>query len=189
MDKQDKRHQIVDAALRVMSEKGYDKASIKDIATEAGITPGLVHYYFSNKQEILISVLMETSKQYTQEMSYLRANVTSEHLAGAALNEPKKRVYEQPEWYRLRYELFALGLRTPDIAPGVETLLSNARQGIVAILHSVFQDVREDNEFIAAILVACFDGLALQKLVNSDFDLDGAYAVLTKMAMSLQRAD
>lgn len=189
MEKRDKRQQIVDAALRVMSEKGYDKASIKDIATEAGIMPGLVHYYFSNKQEILTYVLMEISKQYTQEMSYLRANVSSEHLAEAALNEPKKRVYEQPEWYRLRYELFALGLRTPAVAPGVDALLSNARQGIIAILQDVFQDVREDNEFIAAILVACFDGLALQKLVNPDFDLEGAYAALTKMAMSLQRGE
>lgn len=185
MDKKDKGQQLVDAALRVMSEKGYDKATIKDIANEAGITHGLVHYYFSNKQDILTSVLMETSKRYTQEMRNLRANVASGQLTGAALNEPKKSVYERPEWYSLRYELFALGLRNPEVTSGVDALLSNARHGVVTILQDLFQDVREDKESIVALLISCFDGLALQKLVNSEFDLDGAYAVLMKMAMSI----
>ncbi|MFD0712264.1 TetR/AcrR family transcriptional regulator [Paenibacillus sp. GCM10027626] len=181
-----KREQIIDAAYKVMSAKGYEKASIKDIAQEAGIAPGLVHYYFRNKEEILTELLMSASKQYTTAMQTLQSSVPPAEIAKAALNEPKERVEQQPEWYMLRYELFALGLRDPNISPGVNDLLENARNGISDILQKIFGSSQEETASIAAILVACFDGLALQKLLNPEFDLERAYSQLEKMASSLK---
>ncbi len=43
---EDRSEQIIDAALRVFARKGFTKATNKDIAREAGITPGLIYYYF-----------------------------------------------------------------------------------------------------------------------------------------------
>lgn len=40
-----------------MSQKGYDGATVGDVAAEAGLTSGLVHYHFKNKLEILLLVL------------------------------------------------------------------------------------------------------------------------------------
>src|SRR5688500_4811014 len=54
---EERRHQILDALLRVMARKGYDGAAVTDVAAEAGLTPGLVHYHFENKLEILIELL------------------------------------------------------------------------------------------------------------------------------------
>ena len=56
---EDRREQIIDAALRVFAQKGYGKATNKDIAREAGITPGLIYYYFESK-EALLNALIET---------------------------------------------------------------------------------------------------------------------------------
>ncbi|HZS76378.1 MAG TPA: TetR/AcrR family transcriptional regulator [Ktedonobacteraceae bacterium] len=56
---EDRREQIIDAALRVFAQKGYSKATNKDIAREAGITPGLIYYYFESK-EALLNALIET---------------------------------------------------------------------------------------------------------------------------------
>jgi AcrR family transcriptional regulator len=181
-----KREKVIEAAYKLMSDKGYEKASIKDIANEAGIAPGLVHYYFRNKEEILTELLMAASNQYTHDMQRLQANVSSEYLAKAALYEPKERVERQPEWYKLRYELFALGLRNPNISQSVNVLLENARTGIADILQKVFGSSREESASVAAILLACFDGLALQKLLNPEFDLDRAYSDLEKMVRLLQ---
>jgi len=178
---QQKRDKVVDAAYKVMSEKGYEKASIKDIASEAGITPGLIHYYFRNKEEILTDLLLASSRQYTQDMQRLQSSVPTEHLAKAALNEPKDRVERQPDWYKLRYELFALGLRNPQISDSVNDLLENARTGIETILHKIVGDAGDEAASVAAIMLACFDGLALQKLLNPEFDIDGAYLELEKM--------
>lgn len=49
----DRREQIVQAALRVFAQKGYDRATNQDIADEAGITPGLIYHYFKSKQDLL----------------------------------------------------------------------------------------------------------------------------------------
>ncbi len=48
-----RREQIVDAALSVFSKKGYDGASIRDIAEQVGVSEGLLYHYFSGKQELL----------------------------------------------------------------------------------------------------------------------------------------
>src|SRR6476619_3840231 len=52
-----RREQITRALQAVMARKGYDRASLAEIATAAGLTPGLVHYHFDNKLEILLAVL------------------------------------------------------------------------------------------------------------------------------------
>ena len=56
---EDRRDQIVDAAMRVFAQKGFTRATNKDIAREAGITPGLIYYYFESK-EALLKAIIET---------------------------------------------------------------------------------------------------------------------------------
>src|SRR5579864_7193233 len=58
---EDRREQILDAAMRVFSQKGFAKATNKDIAREAGITPGLIYYYFESKESLLATILEERS--------------------------------------------------------------------------------------------------------------------------------
>lgn len=41
----------------MMAERGYAKATVREIAAAAGLTPGLVHYHFRNKQDILIALI------------------------------------------------------------------------------------------------------------------------------------
>ncbi len=54
---QQRKQEIVDALLRVMSVHGYEKASIQVIAKEAGLAPGLIHYHFKTKQDILLALV------------------------------------------------------------------------------------------------------------------------------------
>lgn len=182
------RARIVEAAYRVLAERGYQAASIKEIARAAGVAPGLIHYYFAPKEELLLAVLREASECYTKEMASVSETVPSGRLAEAGLAVPRERVARQPEWYRLRYDLFALGLRHPAIRAGVAELLAGGRRGIAAIVRKTGRPRVEDGadpDSVAAVLLACFDGLALQRLVDPEFDLDGAYRVLVRMIDSL----
>ena len=52
-----RRAQIVGALQSVMARHGYERATVQAIAAEAGLAPGLVHYHFKNKQEILVSLV------------------------------------------------------------------------------------------------------------------------------------
>lgn len=58
---EDRREQIIDAALQVFAHKGFLHATNKDIAQEAGITPGLIYHYFESKDDLLKSILEERS--------------------------------------------------------------------------------------------------------------------------------
>jgi AcrR family transcriptional regulator len=56
----DRRHQILEAALKVFSTKGFHKATNKDIADAAGgISPGLIYWYFKDKQDLFLSLIRE----------------------------------------------------------------------------------------------------------------------------------
>ncbi len=58
---EDRREQILDAALRVFAKKGFAKATNKDIAHEAGITTGLIYHYFESKEGLLKAIFDERS--------------------------------------------------------------------------------------------------------------------------------
>lgn len=64
----ERRAQITGALMKVMAKRGYDGASIADIAKAARLTPGLVHYHFKNKQEILLAALNELSARHETEL-------------------------------------------------------------------------------------------------------------------------
>lgn len=53
---EERRSQIVNAFMTVVARQGYAGASIQEIAREAGLTPGLLHYHFESKQEMLIAL-------------------------------------------------------------------------------------------------------------------------------------
>lgn len=54
--KDDKRKQILKAAVKVFAEKGYHGCRISDVAEEAGVAYGLVYHYYGNKDGLLASV-------------------------------------------------------------------------------------------------------------------------------------
>lgn len=53
----EKRKQIHDAALQVFAENGYKRANTQEIAYKAGISKGLLFYYFKNKQSLCLHLL------------------------------------------------------------------------------------------------------------------------------------
>ena len=53
---EERRKQILDAATKVFAAKGFDRATIADIARAAGIAEGSIYNYFKNKSDLLISI-------------------------------------------------------------------------------------------------------------------------------------
>ena len=54
---EDRREQIIDAAMRVFAQKGFVRATNKDVAHEAGITAGLIYHYFESKEALFMAVI------------------------------------------------------------------------------------------------------------------------------------
>ena len=55
----DKRRLILDAAVKVFAQKGFNQARISDIADEADISYGLTYHYFRSKDEVLDTLFLE----------------------------------------------------------------------------------------------------------------------------------
>ncbi len=55
-EKERRRQQIMVAAKRVFSEKGFNRATMEDIAQEAELSPGTLYLYFKNKEELYASL-------------------------------------------------------------------------------------------------------------------------------------
>ena len=200
------RARIIEAAKEILGRDGYEKASIREIANEAGVARGLVHYYFETKEDLLAAVAERAAGDLGERMAKLREGTPASAIGGAAFDVHRERVASDPTWYRLRYDLFALALRKPAFREQVAGLLRGARAGIQAGMARIGGERGEQggergeqgerggergeqgergaaqNEALAAILAACFDGLALQKLVDPTFDLDGAYQELHRVA-------
>ena len=75
--KADRRQQIVRGLMRALAKRGYAGAPISAIAREAGLTPGLLHYYFKGKQEILLE-LMDAIQAAVLERFELRLRVAGD---------------------------------------------------------------------------------------------------------------
>jgi len=69
-----RRSEIVQALQAVMARQGYEKATIQAIAAEAGLAPGLLHYHFKSKQEILVSLVSTLAGYAQQRFAQLAGN-------------------------------------------------------------------------------------------------------------------
>jgi TetR/AcrR family transcriptional regulator, transcriptional repressor of bet genes len=83
----DRRAEIVAATLKVLAANGYERTTIQEIAKQANLTAGLIHYHFEDKREILIALAKHLSDYVYQR--YLQ------FAADASTPETRLRAYLQ----------------------------------------------------------------------------------------------
>ena len=69
-----RRKQILDAATQVFAEKGFHRATVKEIARVAGIADGTIYTYFASKTEVLLGILHRLNESTEREQQ-----LTPEH--------------------------------------------------------------------------------------------------------------
>ncbi|WEK54783.1 MAG: TetR family transcriptional regulator [Candidatus Cohnella colombiensis] len=184
MTELDKREQIIAAAYEVLSKKGYDRASTKEIANEAGVAQGLINYYFSSKDMLFAEVFRRETEKYCTSFHGLRhmqkQTLTTEVIT-ELLEMPKRRALEDPDWLRLRYELFAIGLRNGSALPTLKEMLSQQRSSISDVIRNVGGFSDAESNIMAALLYSLIEGLGLQKMADPDFQYDEAYNMMAGM--------
>ncbi|MGH3134895.1 MAG: TetR/AcrR family transcriptional regulator [Gaiellaceae bacterium] len=83
---EERRRQILDAAVRVFARSGYHGSRVGDIAEEAGVAHGLLYHYFSSKEEVLQTVFRENWGELIERFRAVEAadEPAREKLAGIA---------------------------------------------------------------------------------------------------------
>jgi TetR/AcrR family transcriptional regulator, fatty acid metabolism regulator protein len=63
IEKNNKYHQILEAAVKVFARQGFHQSTIAQIAKEAGVADGTIYLYFKNKDDILVQFFSQRAKQ------------------------------------------------------------------------------------------------------------------------------
>ncbi|WP_164016716.1 TetR/AcrR family transcriptional regulator [Pyxidicoccus trucidator] len=184
----DARERLITAGYRVLAERGYEATTVKEVAREAGVNQGLVHYYFGSKDALLLAVAKEARQQYMLELKRLRQETPTEQLAAASFAWGEKLLKETPEQFRVRYELFAMGLHNKDLKPAVAESLQCVGEEVALTVAAVRNGEGAKPEPVdhhyAAIIKACVDGLALHHLLDERFDPAPVYALLSQIVLA-----
>lgn len=177
----DKAQRIVDAMRESVARRGAAGSTFEQVAREAGVSRGLLHYYFGTKERLLVEVVRRDTE--------LRVEALDERLAPAkdvdgvitALVASLTDMLEnEPGYFLLLYELFSAGRRNPDIQREVGQLFEKTRSHVAELLLKKDEEgvlsLRFGAEDIVSYFFAVGDGFALQALSDPSRDTSGAFA-------------
>ncbi|HSS94243.1 MAG TPA: TetR/AcrR family transcriptional regulator [Candidatus Dormibacteraeota bacterium] len=177
----DTREKILKAAFAVLSRQGYENTSIKDIAEEAGVAQGLVHYYFKSKQQLVVAVLFDVCKK----MDVYSAEGTAG--ANAAFENFKVLLRERPDAHTLYIQLIGVGLHDKEIGAGIRENIRTERGRVESLARQVLAEREADPRSARAIAGAVWAGvlgIMVQKMVDPEFNADEAVDALAAMSLS-----
>lgn len=164
----DRRPQIIKAAREVLAERGYAHTSLKQIAEHAGITAGLLNYYYPSKQALLMEVVAGVEREFTTNWREALEG-DDEPLAriSAAFDRAMRNWAEQPELFRIFYDLSTLASVDPAIKVRIEEMLRRIRTVAAEEMERVAQALPtappEELDLPAAI-TAGFHGALLEAI-------------------------
>jgi AcrR family transcriptional regulator len=168
-----RREELVEAAIRVMAREGLDRATTRRIADEAGAAPGIFHYVFRGKTELLEAVIGAVTQQVEQ---VLRDAVDPRKGLAAAISDAAQTFWQHVRaddgLQLMQYELVIYCRRTP----GLEWLADWQYARYIAAVTEVLGAAAEHDadqsaislDQLARFLVAAVDGLVLQYAVHHD---------------------
>jgi len=164
--KEEKSQLIINTALKVFSEKGYDNATIADIAKSAKVSMGLPLYYFTNKEELACQALEFSSKQITHSILKDISGNSPEEIAASFINSFRKNIKIYPDFYPFYFEMWSASRRNKKIKKVFRTALDNTINATKIVLinaqeKGLLSIGLENIESIAISLVSKADGLGL----------------------------
>lgn len=156
----ERRAQITAALLAVMAEKGYEGASIQAIARQAGLTPGLIHYHFKTKQEILLATVdqLVAGARARYESALATAGTPAEQLralvhARLALGDGADEAAVSA-WVMIGAE----AVRQPEVRFAYQAVIEEQLELITNLLKSAGLKKGLNAKHVAAGLVAMMEG-------------------------------
>ena len=176
----DTRDRILQAAFTVLSRQGYENASIKEIAEEAGVAQGLIHYYFKSKQLLVLAVLAFVCTK-------MELGVEGVAGAQAAFEETKTMLRESRDTNALYIQLIGVSLHDKEIGAGVREFVRSERDHVEEIARQVFAEREADPapaRGIAGAVWGAILGIIVQTLVDPEFNADEAVDALAAMSLS-----
>jgi AcrR family transcriptional regulator len=173
----ERKRQILAAATAVFAAGGIARATMQQVAAEAGVSPGLLYRHFRSKDELVRAVLRPALAGpfgLVANAPQGDPDATLLHLSKGLL----RAVQEQP----VRYQLYFASFLQPAVAPVVAALRAELRdraRALDELLAGAFRARGDDDPASAAVWFrAALNGLALALIRGEPLDVDAAAARL-----------
>jgi AcrR family transcriptional regulator len=184
----DKAQRIVDAMRASVAVRGIAGSTFDHVARDAGVSRGLLHYYFGSKERLLAEVVRRDTdlRMAALDEQLARASSAADfiELLRATLEDM---VRQDSEFLTLSFEVFTLSRRNEDIAAEFSELVRRTREQVAAVLAAKRDEgvltLHAEPEAIAEVLFGLGDGLALRILGEPDRD-HGATVAAGVLAIS-----
>lgn len=171
----DKAARIVDAMRASVGVRGAAGSTFDHVAREAGVSRGLLHYYFGTKERLLVEVCRRDCDIRMEVFDAAFAAASSaDELIDALVHSLEDLVKTDPGFIALVFELFTSSRHNEEVRVGLRDLSARIREHLAEQLDAAeaagVVRLAADADAIAAVLFALADGLALRMLSEDDRD-------------------
>jgi AcrR family transcriptional regulator len=171
----DKAQRIVDAMRASVARRGAAGSTFDHVAREAGVSRGLLHYYFGTKERLLVEVVRRDTDI---RMSLLDETLADAHTADdfvdALVRSLEDLVENDPDFVTLWFELFTVARRNEEIGAEVAELTRRTRAHVADLLEVKQGEgvihLHDEPEAVTTVLFALADGLAMRMLLEPERD-------------------
>jgi AcrR family transcriptional regulator len=171
----EKAQRIVEAMRRSVARRGTAGSTFDHVSREAGVSRGLLHYYFGTKEQLLVEAVRRDCELRLEQLEQQLAGAqTAEDFMGLMARNLHTTLRDDPDFVTLVFELFTLSRRNADIAVAYAELMRRTREQVAAML-AVAQGegilhLHAEPEVVAEVLFSLADGMALRMLSEPDRD-------------------
>jgi AcrR family transcriptional regulator len=171
----EKAKRIVDAMRSSVAQRGTAGSTFDRVSREAGVSRGLLHYYFGTKEQLLVEAVRRDCELRLERLeSQLSAARTPDDFIGLMAQSLQDTVQEDPDFVTLVFELFTLSRRNADIAVEYAGLMRRTREQVAGMLAVAQREgvlrLHAEPEAVAEILFSLGDGFALRMLSEPERD-------------------
>jgi AcrR family transcriptional regulator len=165
------RRRLIDAAATVFARRGYRRASVEEIASEAGYTIGALYSNFAGKEEVLLALLEQQVARIVERIvTAAQAERDPVDKLRAAAREWMAFVDEEPELYLLMIEFWTIWVSDDELRPRHAERYEAVRKLIGGLVHDRANDMgitmALPPEQVGAAVVGLAYGLGLQHLTD-----------------------
>jgi AcrR family transcriptional regulator len=183
-----KAARIVESMRASVAARGIAGSTFDHVAGEAGVSRGLLHYYFGTKEQLLIEVVRRECDVRTERLEQaIEAAGDAEHVLDALVRSFEDWLGDGPAPVMI-YEMLTLAQRNDEIAAELAELGRRTRSHLSDALERKRADrvlsLRVDPELAAMFLFALADGVIVRRLSEPELDI----GPLTEQAIAAARA-
>jgi len=163
------REHLLEAGRRLIVEKGFGGASLRDIAQAAGYSQGAFYSNFNSKEALLLELLrLHMEEESAQLSALLLQNDDSTPALMASLEQWAQGLDHNTDWSVLAVELLLQAHRSPTFALAYQSLWDAHRARIAAFIAELFERHQrlppQGAEALATSFMALAHGLALHRI-------------------------